>query len=179
MSSRGVEIDVGAFVIEMHAHVRITLCRFDNRGVERGASDRVDAFVRIDIVGRKMQRAGFIMNHPAAHRDRVLQCFVGDPDLFERMNAARRNRQIDRASADDVAFARISAPLVKIDIVSAPSQICREQSARESAADQNKLRHSTKNLRIRKRRKAGKSETMPRSAASKQMPYSSLNASPR
>ena len=75
------------------------------------------------------------MNHPAAHRDGVLEHFIGDADLFERMNAARRKRQIDRAPADDVAFARISAPLVKIDIVPAPAQIAREQSAGQTGTD--------------------------------------------
>ena len=46
------------------------------------------------------------MNHSAAHRDGVFQRFISDADLFERMNAARRNRQIDRTPADEVAFAR-------------------------------------------------------------------------
>ena len=94
------------------------------------------------IVRAKMQLAGSIVNHPAAHRDRVLQRFLGDPDLFERVNSACRKRQIDRAPADDVPFARISASLVKIHLVSAPSEICREQAARQSAADQNKFCHS-------------------------------------
>src|SRR5262249_48460197 len=52
-----------------------------------------------------------------------------------------RNRQIDRAPADDVPFARVRAALVKIHIVSAPSEICREQPTRQSAADQNKSCH--------------------------------------
>ena len=88
-----------------------------------------------------MQRARFIVNHPTAHRDCVLQRFMRDADLFERMNAPGRNRQINRTSADDVAFARISAPLVQIDIVPSPAQIGREQSARETAANQNKFCH--------------------------------------
>ena len=105
-----------------------------------------------------MQLAGSIVNHPTAHRDRVLQCFLGDPDLFQRVNPACRNRQIDRASADDVPFAGVSAPLVKIYVVSAPSEICREQSPRQSAADQNKFCHfrSNQNLRIRNCKPLGK-----------------------
>ena len=82
-----------------------------------------------------MQRAGFIVNHPAAHRDRVLQYFISDAELFERVNSAGRKRQVDRTPADDVAFARISAPLVKIDIISAPPQIRSEQSTCESGTD--------------------------------------------
>ena len=123
------QIDIGATMIEMHAHVRITLRGFDHGRVERCAADRVDAFVRIDIVRREMQIARFVVNHPAAHRDGVAQHFIGDPELLERVNPARGEREIDRASADDIAFARIGAPLVKIDFVSAPPQIRREQSA--------------------------------------------------
>src|SRR5204863_98741 len=35
----GVEIDIGAFVIEVYAHVWVTLRCFDHGGVERAASD--------------------------------------------------------------------------------------------------------------------------------------------
>src|SRR5258708_35141315 len=135
-------MDVGAFMIEMHADVWITLCRFNNRRVERCASYRINTFFRIDIVRAKMQLAGSIVNHPTAHRDRVLQCFPGDPDLFQCVNPACRNCQIDRAPTDDVPFARVSAPLVKIHFVSAPSEISPEQASRQSAADQNKFCHS-------------------------------------
>jgi hypothetical protein len=116
-------------VIEVNAHVRITLCRFDHRGVERCTTDRIDALFGIDIVRGEMQRTRLIVNHPAAHWDRVLQRFIRDADLFERMNAPRRNCQIDRAPADDVAFARISASLVEIDIISSPAQVRGKQSA--------------------------------------------------
>jgi hypothetical protein len=61
------------------------------------------------------------MNHSAAHRDCVFQHFIGDPDLLERVNSARRKREIDRATADHVAFTRITSALIKIDIVSAPT----------------------------------------------------------
>ena len=48
MSGRRVEIDIGALMIEVDAHIRIALRCFDNSRVERGAADRVDEFVRID-----------------------------------------------------------------------------------------------------------------------------------
>jgi hypothetical protein len=60
----------------------------------------------------------------------VSQRFISNADLFERVNATCRNRQINRAPADDVSFAGVSAPLVKIHFVSAPAEICREQPAR-------------------------------------------------
>src|SRR5947207_10918643 len=96
-------------------------------------------FVWIDIVGRKMEPPGFFVNHPAAHRDCVLEHFVGDPDLLQCVNAARGKREIDRASADHVAFARISPALVKIDIVSPPTEISREQSTGQATSDEHKF----------------------------------------
>ena len=145
----------GALVIEMDTNVGIALCRFDNGCVKRRPPDRIDTFFRIDIIRRKMQLAGFIVNHPAAHRNRVLQCFLSDADLFQRVNPACRNRQIDRASADDVPFARVSAPLVKIHLVSAPSEICGEQSASQIRCRSEQILPLRKNLRIRN---AGKQE---------------------
>ena len=103
----------------MNAHIRITLRRLDHSRVERGAADRVDALVRIAIVRRKMQIAGFVVNHAPAHRDRVLHYFISDAELLERMNSAGGKRKIDRAPADDVPLARVSPSFVKIDLVSA------------------------------------------------------------
>ena len=91
-----------------------------------------------------MQRAGSIVNHAAAHRDGVFQCFISDSDLFKRMNAARRNRKIDRTSADEVAFAGIGPSFVKIYVVPTPSQVGREQSARQTATDENESCHSVR-----------------------------------
>ena len=142
MSKRRVDIDAGALVIEMHANFGIALCGFDNGCVERCPPDRVDTLFRVDVIRREMQRSGFVMDHPAPHWNRVSQRFISDTDLFERVSAACRNRQVDRAPADDVPFARVSAPFVKIHFVSAPPEIRREQAPRQSTADQNKFCHS-------------------------------------
>ena len=101
----------------MNAHIRVTLRGFDYRGVKRSAPDRVDAFFGIDVIRREMQCAGLVMDHSAAHRNRVVQHFVSDPDLFERMNPTRRNCQIDRAPSNKVAFAWIGPTLVEVDFV--------------------------------------------------------------
>jgi hypothetical protein len=53
----------------------------------------------------------------------VLQDFVSDSELLKRMNATRRNRQIDRPSAHNVALTRIGSALVKIDVVPASPQV--------------------------------------------------------
>ena len=76
------KIDIGAAMIEVDPHIRITLRCFDYGGVERGAADRIDEFARVAIVGGEMQIAGFVVNHPAAHGDRVLQNFIGDAELL-------------------------------------------------------------------------------------------------
>src|SRR5438477_6086431 len=182
MSNRRVEINPSAPVIEIHTDVGITLCRLDYCRVERGASDRVDTFLRIDIIRAKMQFAGSVVNHPTTHWDRVSQRFLGNPDLFERMDPACRNGQVNGASADDVPFARISAPLVQIHFVPASSQIRCEQSARETAADQNKFRHSVRIYQSRRQESRKSPITrMPSPLRRRltQTPYNSLNASPR
>src|SRR4029077_14445667 len=144
MSERRIDIHAGALVIEMDTNIGIALCRFDNRCIECRSPDRVDALFRIYVVRREMQRPGFVMDHPAAHWNRVSQRFISNPDLFERVNAACRNRQVNRASPNDISFVRVSAPLVKIHFVSAPSEICREQPSCQSAADQNKSCHAAR-----------------------------------
>jgi len=87
-----------------------------------------------------MQGPGFVVNHPAAHWDRMFEHVIGDAELFEGVNSPRRDGEIDRPSTDDIAFAWISPPLVKIDIVPASPEVRAEQSASESATDENKLR---------------------------------------
>jgi hypothetical protein len=81
------------------------------------------------------------MNHAAGHWDRVPENFLGNPELFERVNAAGREREIDRASADEIALARIGPAFVKFHFVSATAQVRGEQSAREAATDENEPWH--------------------------------------
>jgi hypothetical protein len=76
------------------------------------------------------------MDHPTAHWDRVPQDFVGEIELLEGVNAACREREVDRATADGVAGARIGPPLKKIDFVAASPEETREETAGEAAADE-------------------------------------------
>src|SRR2546423_6042055 len=114
-----IEVDLGTAVIEEDADVWIAEGCFDDSRVERGAADRVDVVAWVAVVWREIELRSRTcgMNHSARHRDRVLENFVGDPELFERVNAASGEREIDRAAADDVPFSRIGASLVKFDIV--------------------------------------------------------------
>ena len=86
-----------------------------------------------------MQFAGFVMDHPATHRDRMLQHLIRKTNLLERVNPTGRNCQIDRAPTDNIAFARISASLVEIDIVPAAAHVRGEQTASQTGTDQYKL----------------------------------------
>ncbi len=96
-----------------------------------------------------MQRARFVMNHPAAHWDGVAQDFIGDAELFQGVNPSGREREVDRPTADKISRARIGPAFVKIDIVPAPPQVRGEQSAGESAADENKFRIQSKKARTK------------------------------
>src|SRR5207249_1809595 len=72
VSGCGVKIDIGAKMIEQDSDVWITQRRLDYGRVERSATDRVDVILRVPVVRRKVQAAGFVMDHSAGHRDGVL-----------------------------------------------------------------------------------------------------------
>lgn len=141
MRGRRFEIDLGATVIEEDAHVRITKRGFDHRRVKRGAPDRVDVLERVAVVRGEMEVAGFVVDHPARHRDRVLEHFVGNAELFKGVDAAGREREIDRPAANDIPFPRIGPPFVQLDVVATPPEIRGEQAAGKAAPDQKKFRH--------------------------------------
>ena len=86
-----------------------------------------------------MERAVRGVNHSAAHWDRVAQYFIGEIELLERVNAAGRKREINRAAADRVAGARVRAALEEFDLVAAPAEETGEQSPGQSAAHESKL----------------------------------------
>src|SRR5437660_1366256 len=65
---------------------------------------------------------------------------IRNSDLLERVDTTRGEREIDGTSANHVALARISATLVKIDIVSATTEISGEQPTSQAGPDQNEFR---------------------------------------
>jgi hypothetical protein len=88
-----------------------------------------------------VQRAGEIVNHSTAHRDRVLQNFIRRPDPLEGMNATGGKGEIDGTTANGVARARVWAALKKLDLDAAATEECGQQSAGETTADENKFGH--------------------------------------
>src|ERR1041385_6275571 len=128
-------------MIEKDADVWMPKRGFDDSRVEGGAADGIDVVPRIAVVRREMQFAGLVVDHPAGHRDCMAENFVGNAELFERVNPSGREREIDRAAANDVTFARIGPALVKFHLVSAPPEISRQHSASEPASNQDIFRH--------------------------------------
>jgi hypothetical protein len=63
------------------------------------------------------------MDHPARHWDGVSENFLRDAKLFKGVDAAGREREIDRAAAHDVPFPRIGATFVKLNVVTTPPEI--------------------------------------------------------
>src|SRR5438067_11731764 len=98
---------------------------------ERRADPRAGNFVGGRSINLALSTRGI---HAAGHGNGVLKDFLRDAELLERMNPAGRERKIDRAAAHEIPRARIGAALVKLDLVAAPAQIRREQSAREPTA---------------------------------------------
>ena len=137
MRGCGIEIDFGAAVIEVDRDVWIAQRGFDYGRVERRATDGIDVLPRVAIVGRKVELASRAcgMNHPAGHGDGVLENFIRDAELLERMNPARRERQVDRAAGHEIPRARIGPALVELDEMAAPTQISGEQATGEPATD--------------------------------------------
>jgi hypothetical protein len=82
------------------------------------------------------------MDHATAHRDGVLEDFFSNAELLEGVNAAGGEGKINRASADEVAFARVGPAFVKIDLVTAPAEECGEESTGKTTANQNKIGHN-------------------------------------
>ena len=128
-------------VIEFYPHIRITLGGLDDDGVEGAAADRVDALIRVAVVGREMESAGFFMDHAAAHRDCVLEDFIGKAELLKGMDAAGGEGEINRAAANRVTRARVGPAFVEINLNAAPTEEGGEQASREATTDKNKLWH--------------------------------------
>ena len=72
----------------------------------------------------------------------MLEDFLGNANLLEGVDPAGGEGEIDRASGNEVAFAGVGSPFVKIDLVTAPAEKCGEQSTGKSTSNQNKIVHN-------------------------------------
>jgi hypothetical protein len=81
------------------------------------------------------------MDHPARHRDGVREDFIGNAQLPEGVDAASREREIDRAAANNIPFPRIAATFVEFDVIAMPPEIGGEQAAGKATPNQDKFRH--------------------------------------
>ena len=141
MSRRRVEVDVGTTMTEFYLYIRITLGGLDDNSVEGAAANRVDPLIRVAVVGRKMESAGFFMDHAAPHRDCVLEDFIGKAKLLKSMNAAGGEGEINRTAANGVTCARVAPAFIEINLNAAPTEEGGEQASREATTDENELWH--------------------------------------
>lgn len=88
-----------------------------------------------------MEVAGFVVNDAPAHWDGVPHYVISNAELFQGVNSARGKSEIDRATADKVPRARVSPPLVKIDLNSPTAEESGEHTARQTTAYKHKFRH--------------------------------------
>jgi hypothetical protein len=63
------------------------------------------------------------------------QHLIRGADLLKGVNATGGQGKVDGSATDKVPCARISPALEELDFVSAPSEVCRKQTSRESATD--------------------------------------------
>jgi hypothetical protein len=81
------------------------------------------------------------MDHASAHRDGVLEDFIGEAELLEGVDAASGEGEINRAAANGIARSRVRPVLVELDLNAAPAEKGGEQASREATTDKNKLEH--------------------------------------
>src|SRR3569833_370718 len=75
------------------------------------------------------------MDHAPAHRNQERADLTHAPCLLQGVDAARRQRQIDRAAAFCVGGARVWTTVVEVDLESATGKEHREEGAREAGSD--------------------------------------------
>ena len=129
------EAGTDALLIEMHTHVRVCERGRDQHAVEIGAPHRPDDLVRALPVGLQRGGAGELVHHAAAHGDEERAHLGHEARVLERADAARGEREVDRAAALGAALARVAAPLVERHLQAAPRQQQGEQRPRKPRAD--------------------------------------------
>ena len=103
------------------------LGRREQQFVELGARHRPDHLVRALPIGQQGPAAVRCVQQSAAHRHEPRVDRVAQARVLERIQAASRERQVDRPAALAPAQARIRAPLIDIDVRAALGQHRAEQ----------------------------------------------------
>ena len=102
--------------------------------VQRRARHGVDLLGRALAVREEALPAVEVVDHPAAHRDHELANVSVDAGAAQRVDPARREREVDRAAAA-LASRERRAALDDRRLEAAPREQDREQAAGGAAAD--------------------------------------------
>ena len=113
-------------LLEAEDHAGFLLCSIEQQGVEAMAGDRVDRLRAVGAVGLERQLAVAVVHHPPADRQPTREDVLGQADAFQRVDPPRRQREVDRTACRGRA-ARVAAPLVQRDVVTAAGQEDRKQ----------------------------------------------------
>jgi hypothetical protein len=105
------------------------------QGIQRGARHGVDFLARALAVREEALTARRLVDHPAAHRDHELAHLAVDARAPQRFDAARREREVDRAAAFLALGSEWRAALDHDGCEAAAREQDREQASRGSAAD--------------------------------------------
>ncbi len=76
-----------------------------------------------------------VVQHAAAHRDQERLHFLEDAGLLERLDAARGQREVDRAAGVHVHLAQVGPALVEHDLAGIARQEDRHQRAGKAGAE--------------------------------------------
>ena len=119
--------------IERNAGAR--LGRIEQQPVEADSGDGVDFLVGARPVAQKFRAAVAMMHEPAAHRHQQRLDEIEDLRLPQRIDAARREREVDRAARLGVDDTRVGVTFVHGRFEALPRQHDRQQAAALPGAD--------------------------------------------
>ena len=120
-------IEAGQAMIEPKVDARLRRGRLHELTIEPGARHRIDGPLTVGAVRLERRAALAVVQDPAPHRERLGEDRVREPRPFERIDAADREREVDRPSGFEIGSPRVRATLVERDLVSAPGKEDREE----------------------------------------------------
>ena len=107
----------------------------DERAIELGARHRIDDFFGPHAVHLQLRGAVVLMHHAPAHGDGERHDALEHAGEFQSADAARGEREVDRAPAIDRRQTRIRPALVHGDFEAALREQDGQQRSREPGAD--------------------------------------------
>ena len=112
--------------------------------VQAAAGHRVDVFAIGAAVREQCELSVERMRHAAQHRHGLAQDVGVEADLVQRVQAAGRDGEVDRAAGGDVHAAHVGAAFVDVDRKPALRQRQREQRADRAGADDDEVSHGSR-----------------------------------